>query len=735
MPRTAQPGTTNSLRRLAGRRTNVVGGPHLPLHSSEEPPVLFRLPEISLAAHIHHETASASDSATAAVKPLPLSSEPAVVSSVKHDLEESGQNVFNHVAGAVTGAVAGTVANGVAIAGSALSATPLGGVSSVKPSFASASASLHPNFGPTESYPIAQPTTHHRSTAEAAETETRSWWEHWSSGIILMLLILALVTAGIMAIRDPKRTLNTNRSIADETEENVSSMNSNESGAPSRSSTDTANKPTLADNADVTVPPSSASLGPTLLPDPSTAVETNSDSDPALSPTRIFTLNRKDSTSTEDPSTSDSSAEMANSQSFVSSAKASPSSPASSNPFAASDSSGNSTPTIPASTPINNTVNANQFRNDQADTKFPAVPNSNTPSNYDLTWPVEDTDSTGTTTQENNQSANRAAESNPASPTLKLTEADSLEPNINSDDANVASNPMNGSASSSGSPKAAYLETALPNEDLESILAMRRNAISSGRMVSNQYYPSNTSAEATTSMPYQTSMPNAAATMTNASNQNIPAQMNPAQMNPAPYYPMTPNPNLPQINTNIPNATNAATGYAPQQYAAPTGPATNWQNNPQTVGARSFTYQPNTAPVNNMTQPTNTLQMSNTFSGAMAPGNYQLDPRMAQQLGYAPQPTATAPSPNTTTTTTTPGWWNNTPATNKPATTSRPNYAAPNIVAPSMQPNAPQPNTVPQAQMPTTGGYLVPGNAPTTQQPYYPPNSVQPTGMPAGYPQ
>ncbi|MCA9192171.1 MAG: hypothetical protein KDB03_10425 [Planctomycetales bacterium] len=44
------------------------------------------------------------------------------------------------------------------------------------------------------------------STSPANDMQQRrSWWEHWSSGVVLILLVIAIVTASIMVLQEPQR--------------------------------------------------------------------------------------------------------------------------------------------------------------------------------------------------------------------------------------------------------------------------------------------------------------------------------------------------------------------------------------------------------------------------------------------------------------------------------------------------------------------------------------------------
>lgn len=60
-----------------------------------------------------------------------------------------------------------------------------------------------PPVGPSS----VSPATSHVTPAEADNAAPlRTWWEHWSSGVVLILLIIALVTASIIALNDGGKT-------------------------------------------------------------------------------------------------------------------------------------------------------------------------------------------------------------------------------------------------------------------------------------------------------------------------------------------------------------------------------------------------------------------------------------------------------------------------------------------------------------------------------------------------
>jgi hypothetical protein len=50
----------------------------------------------------------------------------------------------------------------------------------------------------------ASPSATSNEAAPISQPSPRSWWEHWSSGIVLIVLIIALATAGILAFRSGK---------------------------------------------------------------------------------------------------------------------------------------------------------------------------------------------------------------------------------------------------------------------------------------------------------------------------------------------------------------------------------------------------------------------------------------------------------------------------------------------------------------------------------------------------
>lgn len=762
MPRMAQQGTTSNLRRLAGRRSPSTGGPHIPLESSDYPPVLFRLPEVEVEQESESSAAAmAPNSGVMAPQAAPTSNTP--TPNTTADSAEAGQNIFNHVAGAVTGAVAGTVANSVAVAGtlagSALSATPFGttpfsATPGTRPSFSSQSATLETPAS-ARSTPVVRP------IPESAENDSRSWWEHWSSGIILMLLILALVTAGIMAIRDPDQSRNTQRPIAtDNKSATTPAKTSGESTAALKPANASEAKPVVADNRSPTpsssttaastpaAPTASASLSPSLLPEAGSALtEANKSKVPS------FTLGPNTQTSANFASQNNGSspALVADSSGFVSSSQPSPGAAASqgsasrlAQEFANSNTS-NGTPAISASTQIGKPQGEN----------FEATVPANTPdagSNApNLSWPVDETE---TPSPANNQQSATADSSGglklSGSPTVTAPDLLPAEPTPAAPAPATTATPETKVAA-----RPAYLETALPNEDLESILEMRRQAMASTRVVSNQYYPASSGAgvPATTAQPSATNtgvptnagmptynntpshvMPsNVAPTQPSAqysnpqyqgqpySNQQYQNQQYPNQPYPGqqPYQPAPTQPNSvvpPQqpaysyMNNGSANMNGATTGA--MNYSA--GSATNVPS--QAIGTRSWTYNPNTGTQNSWTLPApgsvQPASNQNMSGGTQAPGTnavpgtggLQMDPNYARQLGYG-QPTATAPSVSSPQS----GWSNTagqmrTPVANNPygIVNSQPaaSSGAPNIAAPSgsmMIPNPAmnQPNTQP----------------------------------------
>jgi hypothetical protein len=268
--------------------------------------------------------------------------------------------------------------------------------------------------------------------------------------------------------------------------------------------------------------------------------------------------------------------------------------------------------------------------------------------------------------------------------------------------------------------RAAYRETALPNEDLESILEMRRHAMSNARMVSNQYF-ADPNAQAA-GMPIGNAM---------APNQTMPSQYNPNQAMPmqgqqyqGQQYQGQPQPMQQQPQGQI----NPNTGFPWQTQPSPNQGAplnsVNYNqptagNSSQGVGTRSWTYNPNTSnATNSWTLPASGVAPT-AASPAATTGGYQIDPNYARQLGYG-QNNPTAPVMNQTN----PNGWNNQAAGNRAPTNGVPSQG----VAPSgIQ------NNVPNIMAPA-GSMVVPnqgGAMPNTQQ-YYPSNNV-PQGYPAGY--
>ena len=748
MPRMAQPGTTTNLRRLAGRRAPTSGGPHIPLDSNELPPVLFRLPEVATGSPpAPAETSSAAPTPTVppnAVAKTTFAPVAPATHSNNVDSEDAGQNVFNHVAGAVTGAVAGTVANSVAVAGtlagSALAVTPFATSTSTTRSFSSAAASLSP-LPALE--PAAKPRPVVRPIPESAEADSRSWWEHWSSGIILMLLILALVTAGIMAIRDPERSRATNRPIADdaavETALPPSPISSNNENV-------TNNKPALA-NTPVTsaTPAASASLSPSLLPDPSTS---NNNSTSSRVPS--FTLNPNPNAAGQNHGANASTsnpAMLADKSGFVSSNTPSPGAAASqgsafpnASRFAAGNSSG--TPAISASTQLGPSGSG------EFEATVPATENnSNTPA-PSLTWPVEQDPATDAARSQHQSSVPTP---NPNELTLldegpdtelrlpaTSDSASSTETQATPSTTDTLAAPATSAPAVTVSPtapsqtispaeplRAAYRETALPNEDLESILAMRRQAMSNARMVSNQYFAD----------------PNAQAAAMPVANAMAPNQAMPSHYNPNQAMPMQgQQPQAQQYQGQQPQAQQYQSQSQPmqQQPQGQINPNTGypWQNQPspnqgaplngvnynqptagnssQGIGTRSWTYNPNTnSGSNSWTLPASgvapTAANQPPPNQPITAGGYQIDPNYARQLGYG-QNSSAAPAVNQTNS----NGWNNQAAGNRVPTNSMQSNV-PNIMAPA-------------------GSMVAPnqGGAMPNTQPFYPNNNV-PQGYPAGY--
>jgi hypothetical protein len=237
----------------------------------------------------------------------------------------------------------------------------------------------------------------------------------------------------------------------------------------------------------------------------------------------------------------------------------------------------------------------------------------------------------------------------------------------------AASNPVANAAP----PRAAYLETSLPNEDLESILQMRRQAMANSRLVSNQYYPS-------------TTPPQAAETRSWTYNPNT-----------APNTNVNPNVN----STNMPAA----------------NPNVNSWTLPQANNAQAMPGAYNGLPSRN--------------SVPLPPSGLNIDPEYARQLGYG-QPNANPQTNISGNVQNQVGWWNAAaaqarnnsgsmnPASNLsgvPANSGYNNFSAPNIAAPSGSMMAP------------ASGYMIPNNPsiPNNQQPVY---DYSNRNMPAGYP-
>ncbi len=729
MPRMAQPGTTTNLRRLAGRRSPATGGPHIPLESSDFPPVLFRLPEVES----EPESIASPTSASPAPVVFPMTALPAAASvtttsttqTSEANSAEAGQNVFNHVAGAVTGAVAGTVANSVAVAGnfagSALAATPFGtapfnaapfgSAPGARPSFSSAASSISPTTA-LETPASARSTPVVRPIPESAENDSRSWWEHWSSGIILMLLILALVTAGIMAIRDPEKSRNTQRSIADDTNTTSVPAKTNTDTAPTAKSTAPAeNKPTLADsNAPVTSSPAaSATLSPSLLPETSsTSTEANKSKVPS------FTLESNNQTSANmaNNGTNGGPALIADSSGFVSSAQPSPSAAASqgsasrlANGFANTNNP-NSTQAISASTQIG------KPQADNFDATVPATPADSGNANPNLSWPVEAPEAAAPANDQQSSATEGATN-------LKLSNgpvvtAPDLLPPAESTPGTPAVASTQTAPTQAVATRPAYLETSLPNEDLESILEMRRQAMANSRVVSNQYYASPTAAAGTptsasqpsagsSNMPTYNGVPNNGVPNNGVPNNGVPQQVNPQYQNPqyppatAPAYQggytqgMTNQGQYP-IQPNMVPAQQPISYPAGMNTGAMSYPPSNANAVPsQAIGTRSWTYNPNTGATNGAPNSWTLNQQGSTQPTANQPlpsnGGLQMDPNYARQLGYG-QANPTAPNVSASGS----GWsntgvQNRVPAANNPygIINNQPavNPGVPNIAAPT----------------------------------------------------
>lgn len=748
MPWMAEHQTTSNLRRLAGRKTSLPGGPHLPAGSGDKPPVLFRLPEVTVSSGAVANAPVASSNSPGHTSPAHTVPAPHIVSSVSQDLANTNYNAINHVAGAVTG----TVASGLAAAGSISKNAITAGAASV--------GSLASEFAPLKNYSSAagslstnidssllsktERATANKPLPDSVDAESRSWWEHWSSGIILMLLILALVTAGIIAIRDPERSRNTDRSIADQIKDvkMPDRVEKGESGITPPSLI-TSDKPTLADTKSQTNSTSTS----TLLPESMLPKAVDGSSDPLQKDSNRKPITSVDASSLAKPAVA---ADLptaqaslgspqpklaSNSKTFVSSSVASQSGPASAgsaNPLA-SGIAGQGSPSVPtmtASTPLKNSTNNS------------APENSSSPSEKEnqqgpnLTWPVQEEDNTNiegemetsrSSKKEQTQfvlnspqpqipdTAITAATTSPALPaaatstaaatttaTASTTNAATTNASINNSSNVVSATPGAATDVTQKSvTRPAVLETSLPDEDLENILARRRQALAQARVTTNQFYPGNMQTvsgapslpqpqtQSAATLPYGNNPANAFPPGTQpGSNTSMPTYSIPNAA-PAPNAATSGQPintypsNQPVNNGGYPAATNRDSTFGnavanPANTAAPVNTAAPG-NSAQPAATRSWTYQPNQTPqTNSWTLPTssNTAQPANPNSvpnaGVAGPNNY-----------YQPAPTNPPSFNNTSFNNINAGSmvngsnpYNQIPQSN-PAAFQQPNYAPP----------------------------------------------------------
>lgn len=533
MPWMAEHQTTNNLRRLAGRKNSLPGGPHLPAASGDKPPVLFRLPEVTVSSGTAGNAPVASSNSIGHTSPAHNIPTPHIVSSVSQDLASTNYNAINHVAGAVTGTVAsglaaaGSISKNAITAGAASVGSLASEVASLK-NYSSAAGSLSTNID-SALLNKTERVTANKPLPDSLDAESRSWWEHWSSGIILMLLILALVTAGIIAIRDPERSRNTDRSIADQIKDvkMPDRLEKGESGITPPSLI-TSDKPTLADTKLQT----SSSSTPTLLPESMLPKASEGSVDPLKKDPNRKPINSTDASSLAKPAVAaDLPAAQASlgspqpklasdSKTFVSSSVASQSGPAStgsSNPFAGgiTGQGSPSVPTMTASTPLKNSTDNSASENSSSPSE------KENQQGVNLTWPVQEEDNSNTEGEmETSRSSKKeqtqfvlnspqpeipataitAATNSPSLPSAATsTAATSVATNAAAPTASVNNSSNVVSATPSAAIDAtqksitrpAVLETSLPNEDLENILARRRQALAQSRVTTNQFYPGN----------------------------------------------------------------------------------------------------------------------------------------------------------------------------------------------------------------------------------------------------
>ncbi len=158
MPRTASTGSSGTAQHH--RRQ--------PLPASHQPtPVLFRLPEIDIVGcaldNIQQDNQGAEDLQASAAQTSNEASSPAAVTHTSTD---------------------------------AVATPPPAPITAESPATESSTTEIKPSVSrPAETQPAETQTT------PSPEPE-RSWWEHWSSGVVLILLIIALVTASIIAFSE-----------------------------------------------------------------------------------------------------------------------------------------------------------------------------------------------------------------------------------------------------------------------------------------------------------------------------------------------------------------------------------------------------------------------------------------------------------------------------------------------------------------------------------------------------
>jgi len=732
MPWMAEHQTTSNLRRLAGRKNSLPGGPHLPIGSGDTPPVLFRLPEVTVSSGPAMSVPAASSNSLGHGSPAHHVPAPHIVSSVSQDLANTNYNAINHVAGAVTGTVAsglaaaGSISKNAITAGAASVGSLASEVASLK-NYSSAAGSLSTNI---DSSLLSKPerATANKPLPDSMDTESRSWWEHWSSGIILMLLILALVTAGIIAIRDPERSRNTDRSIADQIKDvkMPDRLEKGESGITPPSLI-TSDKPTLADTKSQT----NSSSPPTLLPESMLPKTSDDHIDPLKKDPNRKPITSADASSLAKPTVA---ADLptaqaslgapqpklaSDSKTFVSSSVASQSGSASagsSNPFA-SGVAGQVSPSVPtmtASTPLKNSTSTTVPENSSAPSE---KENQEGPN---LTWPVQEDENNNT---EGAMETSRSSQKEqtqfvlnsppPEIPATAITAATSSPALPNA----ATSTPTTGATSAAATEvtqksvtRPAVQETSLPNEDLENILARRRQALAQARVTTNQFYPGNMqTVSGTPSLPQP---------------QTQPAGTLPYGNYPGNAYPpgAQPNSNTSMPTYSSPNAApapNTATSGQPIQ-SYPSNQPVNNGGYPATTN-RDGTFGNAVANPVNAVNPQNAVNQQNAaFPGNTAIPGSTVQPSATRSWTYQPNqtpptnswtlPTSAAPSqpvnpngaygPSTSAATTPNSYYQTTPSKSQPYINANPgsmiNSAYPSNQLPQSNPAVfQQPNYAP----------------------------------------